>query len=76
MYEWFGNESQMRSVFFIDITWIFYLLHLKEHELSDIKREHILTAICKAKELLKRLEAFWNQHDARKAEMELLLHLC
>lgn len=75
MYEWYENESQMKSVFFMDMTWIFYLLHLKEHGLSGIKTESILTAVCKFRELLKRVEAFWNQNDVRKAEMESLVNL-
>ena len=75
MYEWYENESQMKSVFFMDMTWIFYLLHLKEHGLLGIKTESVLTAVCKFRELLKRLEAFWNQNDARKAEMESLVNL-
>lgn len=75
MYEWYENESQMKSVFFMDMTWIFYLLHLKEHGLSGIKTESVLTAVCKFREVLKRLEAFWNQNDVRKAEMESLVNL-
>lgn len=75
MYEWYENESQMKSVFFMDMTWIYYLLHLKEHGLSGIKTESVLTAVCKFRELLKRLEAFWNQNDVRKAEMESLVNL-
>lgn len=75
MYEWYENESQMKSVFFMDMTWIFYLLHLKEHGLSGIKTESVLTAVCKVRELLKRLEAFWNQNDVRKSEMEFLVNL-
>lgn len=75
MYEWYENESQMKSVFFIDVTWIFYLLHLKKHQLSDIRTESVLNAICKVREILKRLEAFWEQNDDRKAEMELLINL-
>lgn len=75
MYEWYENESQMMSVFFIDMTWIFYLLHLKEHKLSDIKTESVLNSIFKARELMKRLELFWNRNDARRTEMEVLLNM-
>lgn len=75
MYEWYESESQMKSVFFMDMTWIFYLLHLKEHELPGIKTESVLTAVCKVRELLQRLEAFWNENDLRKAELESLVNL-
>lgn len=75
MYEWYENESQMMSVFFCDMTWIFYLLHIKEHKLSDIKTERVLNSIFKARELMKRLEPFWNRNDARKTEMKALLNM-
>lgn len=63
------------SVFFIDMTWIFYLLHLKEYKLSDIKTGSVLNSIFKARELMKRLELFWNRNDARRTEMEVLLNM-
>lgn len=75
MYEWYEREIQMKSVFFLDVTWIFYLLRLKDYELSDIKTESVVTSVCKVREILKRLDAFWNQTDAFKEEMELLVNL-
>lgn len=75
MYEWYEREIQMKSVFFLDVTWIFYLLHLKKYKLSDMKTESGVTSVCKVREILKRLEAFWNQTDAFKEEMELLVNL-
>lgn len=73
MYEWYEREVHMKSVFFLDITWIFYLLRLKEYKLSDIKTESIITSVYKIREILKRLEAFWNQTDAFKEEMRRLI---
>lgn len=64
MYEWYERETQMKSAFFLDVTWIFYLSRLKKYKLSDIKTERVVTSVCKAREILKRLEAFWNQTDS------------
>lgn len=75
MYEWYEREIQMKSVFILDVTWIFYLLRLKQYKLSDIKTESVITFVCKAREILKRLEAFWNQTDVFKEEMEMLVNL-
>lgn len=57
------------------MTWIFYLLRLKDYELSDIKTESVVTSVCKVREILKRLDAFWNQTDTFKDEMKLLVNL-
>lgn len=46
MYEWYERETQMKSVFFLDVTWIFYLLRLKEYKLPDIKTESAVTSVC------------------------------
>lgn len=73
MYEWYERETQMKSAFFLDVTWIFYLSRLKKYKLSDIKTESIITSVYKIREILKRLEAFWNQTDAFKEEMRRLI---
>ena len=75
MYEWYEREIHMKSVFFLDVTWIFYLLRLQKYKLSDIKTESVVTSLCKVREILKRLEAFWNKTDAFREEMELLVNL-
>lgn len=75
MYEWYERESQMKSAFFLDVTWIFYLLRLKKYILSDIKTESVATSVHRVREILKRLEVFWSQTDAFKEEMELLVNL-
>lgn len=75
MYEWFENESQMRNVFFVDMTQIFYLLHVKKYELSDMGTEVVLNAVSKIKILMKRLDRFWDRNNERKTELESLLNL-
>lgn len=75
MYEWYENKSQMISVFFIDVTQIFYLLFLKKSELSDMKTEAILNATYKIRMLMKRFDVFWNKNAELKTEMESLLNL-
>ena len=51
------------------------MLRLKDYELSDIKTESVVTSVCKVREILKRLDAFWNQTDTFKDEMKLLVNL-
>lgn len=75
MCEWFENESQMSSIFFIDLTQIFYLLHIKKSELSDMRTEVILNAVNKIKTLIERLDGFWDRNNAHKTELESLLNL-
>lgn len=76
MYEWFENRSQMSSVFFIDVTQIFYLLCLKKSALSnDMKTEAVLNVAYKLRTLIKQFDEFWDRNDAQKTELESLLNL-
>lgn len=75
MYEWFENESQMSSIFFFDMTQIFYLLHSKKSVLSDMNTQAVLDAVHKIKVIIKRFDAFWDRNNDRKTELEFLLDL-
>lgn len=66
MYEWYESISQMQSIFFLDVTQIFYCLCLKKDELKSISDSKIIEHMHKLKRIMSiyELEEFKDENQS------------
>lgn len=66
LYEWYESVSQMQSIFFLDVTQIYYCLCLKKDKLKNIFDLKTIEYICKLKRIMSmyELERFKDENQS------------
>lgn len=70
MYRWYAREINMESIFFYDITQLYYILIVgQECQLIEID-EVISNCMQKVKMVIERYDYFWRECEGQKADLE------
>ena len=70
MYRWYAREINMESIFFYDITQLYYILIVgQECQLIEID-EVISNCMQKVKMVIERYDYFWRECEGKKADFE------
>ena len=70
MYRWYDRQINMESIFFYDITQLYYILIVgQECQLIEID-EVISNCMQKVKMVIERYDYFWRECEGQKADLE------
>lgn len=70
MYRWYARQINMESIFFYDITQLYYILILgQECQLIEVD-EVISDCVQKIKMVIERYDYFWRECEGQKADFE------
>ena len=74
MYDWYESETKMCSIFFYDVTQIYYILFVGQRcEFIEVD-DSICRCIRNIKTFIDRYDFFWEKDDGQKGKLENVLN--